>query len=64
MFFSPMESLDVNVQTKDPGYEPGDKVDLRISAKIPENMNKSEIMYASIKVSDLSSILKVESYKQ
>lgn len=63
IFFNPMEVLDVSVKSKKAGYEPGDKVDLRIAANVPENMNASEIVYASIKVADLSSILKVESFK-
>jgi hypothetical protein len=64
IFFNPMEIIDVSVKSKKAGYEPGDKVDLKISANIPENMEKGETVYASIMISDLSSILKVESYQQ
>lgn len=64
IFLEPMEQISVDLLTTAAGYEPGDKVDLRIKAGVSANLNASEIVYASIKVSDLSSILKVESYKQ
>lgn len=64
VFLEPMEQIKVDVMSSEPGYEPGDKVDLRIKAGVPAGLNASETVYASIKVSDLSSILKVESYKQ
>lgn len=64
IFLNPMESIDVSVETELPGYEPGDKVDLKISANVPQTLNEKQIVYASIKVSDLSSFLKVETYKQ
>ena len=64
IFLYPQSTLDVEIKTNKDAYEPGDKVSLAIGVDKPQQFNESEFFFASIKVSDLSSFLKVESFKQ
>jgi hypothetical protein len=64
IFVKPKETLNVGVETDRAGYEPGDKVTLTVKTDKPTNATSDELFYASVKISDLSSYLKVQSYEQ
>jgi hypothetical protein len=64
IFVYPQDSLDVVVKTDQQNYQPGDLVKMKISVDKPKDLNAAEMIYASIKVSDLSSFLKVDSFNQ
>ena len=59
----PKTEIEVNIKTDRAAYEPGDRVEVEIEAS-KTSIDDDEEVWVSIVVSDLSSFLKVPSFKQ
>jgi len=59
IFVRPQETLDINIAFDKDLYEPNDKVGLKISS----NAGLDKNILASVKVTDVSSLLKIPKYK-
>jgi len=63
IYLKPKLSPVVEIKTDKLGYRPGEKVKLSVSSNLPE-AGSGVKYFASVKVTDLSSFLKVPSFKQ
>jgi hypothetical protein len=57
IYVKPQTTIDFSLSTDKDAYSPGDQVALTISSDFPEPL------FASIKITDVSSLLKVPRYK-